>query len=215
MSFIASVPQINIIYDVDTTNSRIIMSYSHDSRENLRISASSQITGDKLPTNLQVLQVLFFNIRSTNFSLEDSCRLLTKEIKIFWSKANIPTQEDHKCIQKIENMHKKYRDMQKNLGKYFNEEKEQKFSKRLNEIFDISHGSFRDSMTAKERYELFALSLDKISNRKTNSGTNKRTLINGEKNIQLKLITNIPSRNIDNVNHVKRPNEVEIMVTLA
>lgn len=49
-----------------------------------------QITGNKLPTKLQVLKVLFFHLRCLNRE-SSSLNEVIKEVLIFWSKAGIPT----------------------------------------------------------------------------------------------------------------------------
>ena len=49
-----------------------------------------QIVGNKLPSNKQVLQVLFFNMREVKLSLRESAALTIKETSIFCDKARIP-----------------------------------------------------------------------------------------------------------------------------
>lgn len=52
-----------------------------------------QITGAKLPSNRQVLAVLFFNIREVKFTIKESANLVVRECIIFWEKSRIPTKE--------------------------------------------------------------------------------------------------------------------------
>lgn len=59
-----------------------------------------QISGNKLPSNLQILKILFHNIRTLKFSLRDSETLVYNELIIFWQKAKIPTKHKSRCIQK-------------------------------------------------------------------------------------------------------------------
>ena len=51
----------------------------------------SQITGAKLPSNGQVLRVLFYNMRKVNLLLRPSAMLVIKEVEVFWEKTRIPT----------------------------------------------------------------------------------------------------------------------------
>lgn len=47
---------------------------------------TNQIIGNKLPSNKQVLQVLFYNIRCVKLSLHESARLVFSETVIFGKK---------------------------------------------------------------------------------------------------------------------------------
>lgn len=51
-----------------------------------------QITGSKLPSKRQVLQVMFYHMRYAKLSKRESARLVVREAMIFWEKARIPTQ---------------------------------------------------------------------------------------------------------------------------
>lgn len=50
----------------------------------------SQIIGAKLPSNGQVLRVLFHNMRNVKLNLKASASLVIKEVQIFWEKARPP-----------------------------------------------------------------------------------------------------------------------------
>lgn len=65
-------------------------------------SETNQILGSKLPSNKQVLQVLFYNMRCVKISLRESARLVVSETVIFWQKARIPFREPQHCIAKLE-----------------------------------------------------------------------------------------------------------------
>lgn len=72
-----------------------------------------QIVGTKLPSVRQVLKVLFFNMREVKLNLRDSAALTIKETIIFWNKARIPTRDPARCIDKLETLYNKWRDLQK------------------------------------------------------------------------------------------------------
>lgn len=51
------------------------------------VHSSNQIVGCKLPSNRQVLSVLFFYMREVNLNLHQSAILVIQEAIIFWRKA--------------------------------------------------------------------------------------------------------------------------------
>lgn len=63
-----------------------------------------QITGSKLPSNGQVLAVLFYNIRNVNLSVNESANLTIRECIIYWEKARIPTKSLPNCVKKLVNL---------------------------------------------------------------------------------------------------------------
>lgn len=99
---------------------------------------SSQIVGNKLPTEKQVLRVLFSNIRQLKYSLRQSATLVVKEVWIFWEKAGIPVQTLHRCVEKVESLYNCWRSLQKRAGKKCNELKELDFKRRIDLLFDIA-----------------------------------------------------------------------------
>lgn len=73
-----------------------------------------QITGAKLPSNRQVLAVLFFNIREVKLTVSESANLAIRECVIFWEKARIPTRATPNCVKKLVNLYNAWRMLQKN-----------------------------------------------------------------------------------------------------
>lgn len=126
-----------------------------ENKKNLRKSiylignSSHQLVGCKLPSNKQVLSVLFFNIREVNLSVRDSARLVIDETLIFWQKARIPTKEVRNCIPKLENLYNTWRNLQKNSCRRTDSQidKENKFVQCFDELFDIAHEDALDLMT--------------------------------------------------------------------
>lgn len=76
-----------------------------------------QITGAKLPSNRQVLAVLFYNIREVNLKVNESANLTIRECIIFWEKARIPTRALPNCVKKLVDLYQVWRDLQKNCKK--------------------------------------------------------------------------------------------------
>jgi len=83
-------------------------------------TSSHQLVGCKLPSNKQVLSVLFFNIREIMLSLSESVRLVIDETLIFWQKARIPTKEFHNCVPQLEELYNSWRSLQKNSSRRTN-----------------------------------------------------------------------------------------------
>ena len=80
-------------------------------------AANHQITGAKLPSNRQILAVLFFNIREVKLTVSESANLVIRECIIFWEKARIPTKSSPNCVKKLLDLHHVWRELQKNSTK--------------------------------------------------------------------------------------------------
>uniref|UniRef100_A0A034W7V1 Uncharacterized protein n=1 Tax=Bactrocera dorsalis TaxID=27457 RepID=A0A034W7V1_BACDO len=104
-------------------------------------SINLSILGSKLPSNKQVLQVLFFNIRVVKLSVCESANLVIREVLIFWEKARLPTKEKHHCTKKLHKLYDVWRFLQKNNKKSVDSyrEKEKAFVKNLDNLFDVAH----------------------------------------------------------------------------
>lgn len=100
-----------------------------------------QIKGAKLPSNRQVLSVLFFNIREVKLTVSESANLVIRECVIFWEKARIPIKSLPNCVKKLMNLYNVWRDLQKNSKKNKDvfKQRENQFKNNLDNIFDIAH----------------------------------------------------------------------------
>lgn len=78
---------------------------------------SNKISGSKLPSNLQVLKTLFFNIRVVNLNLCESARLIVREVLVFWEKARIPVRLEKHCISKVESLYDEWRTLHKHAAR--------------------------------------------------------------------------------------------------
>lgn len=111
-----------------------------------------QITGAKLPSNRQVLAVLFFNIRQVKLNVSESANLVIRECIIFWEKARIPTKSLPNCVKKLLNLYQVWKQLQKNAnkkGKIF-KEREEEFKQKLENLFDIAHADAFKIMKIEE-----------------------------------------------------------------
>lgn len=104
---------------------------------------SNQIIGSKLPSNMQVLKVLYYNLRKAKLNLRPSCSLVLKETIIFWEKARIPTRDFPRCVDKLRNLYNDWRNLQKHATRKSENQrnKEKQFTEKLEDLFDIAHAN--------------------------------------------------------------------------
>lgn len=102
---------------------------------------SHQILGAKLPSNRQVLAVLFFNIREVKLKVRESANLVIRECIIFWEKARVPVKSTPNCVKKLMDLYHVWRDLQKNAKKirHVFKQREYDFKNTLDNLFDIAH----------------------------------------------------------------------------
>jgi len=114
-----------------------------------------QINGSKLPSNGQVLAVLFYNIREVKLTINESANLAVRECVIFWEKARIPTKSLPNYVKKLVDLHQVWRDLQKNAKKSQDvfKQRQQKFTDNLDNLFDIAHA---------DAFQLIKIEEDKI-----------------------------------------------------
>lgn len=111
-----------------------------------------QISGHKLPSNRQVLSVLFYNIREVKLTIRESANLVARECVIFWAKARIPTRALPHCTKKIIDLHSEWRNLQKSAHRRTNthKERERKFVANLNNLFDVAHADALNMIKIEE-----------------------------------------------------------------
>jgi len=123
----------------------VIMSLAYELRDQTKIyligDDSNQIIGSKLPSNMQVFKVLFYNLRKVKLNVRQSCNLVLKETIIFWEKARIPIRDFSRCIDKLEKMYNEWRNLQKHATRRNENQinKEKQFTDKLEDLFDIAH----------------------------------------------------------------------------
>lgn len=111
-----------------------------------------QIKGAKLPSNRQVLAVLFFNIREVKLTVSESANLVMRECIIFWEKARIPTRAIPNCVKKLMDLYKVWRELQKNKNKTqdSHRRREENFQLELDNLFDIAHADALQKIKIQE-----------------------------------------------------------------
>lgn len=112
----------------------------------------SQIIGNKLPSNKQVLSVLFYNIKQVKLTVDNSVDLTIKETLVFWEKARIPTKQFSKCGKKLKSLYEELRNLQKSRTRRSERTKknEEDFVNKLDNLFDIAHANAMEIITIEE-----------------------------------------------------------------
>lgn len=121
------------------------------------------ITGAKLPSNRQVLRVLFYNMRFVKLTASESAKLAVNAVFIYWQQARIPTQYENKCIEKLLRLYEQWRKILKRVsgrsGAIINKQK--KFVADLDDLFDIAHADALNQMRIEEDTKLLILQRQK------------------------------------------------------
>lgn len=147
-----------------------------------------QITGSKLPSNRQVLQTFFFNMRFVKLSAKESAKLVFSEIQIFWQKARIPTRYDTRCVEKLLKLYETW----KNIGKTpdtkrstAQKEKENLFVSTLDDLFDIAHADALKKIKIEEDKQFLLLQREK-GRPGSMIGTDKKLYMKEKRSIERK-----------------------------
>ncbi|KAL4135150.1 hypothetical protein QTP88_006793 [Uroleucon formosanum] len=119
----------------------------------------ASVLGWVLDQCLQVLSVLFFNLRKVNLNLHDSAALVIRETCIFWDKARIPTRDFQHCSKKLKLIYEEWRKLQKNSTRKTATQKknENNFLEKLEELFDIAHLNALDIIKIDEDRQFLLL----------------------------------------------------------
>jgi len=113
---------------------------------------SSQIVGSKLPSIQQVLSVFFYNMREVKLNINESSKLVIKEVSVFWQKARIPIKAEQHCISKLQKYYYEWRDLQKLQHRKTETQKKKNelFISTLNDLFDIAQADALNIMKIEE-----------------------------------------------------------------
>lgn len=114
---------------------------------------SHQIVGAKLPSNRQVLQVFFYNVRYVKLNAKESARLAIDAVCIFWQQARIPMRQAHKCAEKLLTLHAEWNIVKKKKPEEMAaamKQRREKFVNNLDNLFDIAHANALNMMRNQE-----------------------------------------------------------------
>lgn len=111
------------------------------------------ITGAKLPSIKQVLQVFFYNTRFVHLNAKESAKLAIAATKLFWQQARIPVREDHKSVDKLIKLYEKWKVVQKTISHKRSDAQKnavKTFVENLDDLFDISTADALETMKIEE-----------------------------------------------------------------
>lgn len=116
-------------------------------------NVSHQIVGTKLPSNKQILEVFFYNIRYVKLDAKPSAQLTIDAALIFWQQARIPTRNRDKCVAKLLKLYDDWKTLQKHPVEVMSAARKQKYDEfvnNLDNLFDISHADAMNLMHNEE-----------------------------------------------------------------
>lgn len=131
---------------------------SVENLQNIQIigKTSHQILGAKLPSNRQLLQVLFYNMRFVDQNKQkyakSSAKLAIDAAKIFWQQARIP-REDHKCVEKLLKLYEDWKSIVKTRPEKRSTNQNEfadSFTNSLDDLFDIASQNAMNEMRIEE-----------------------------------------------------------------
>lgn len=139
---------------------------SLEKKQNIDIigKTSHQIMGAKLPSNKQVLQVMFHNMRFVLLDKTQSANLSIDAAIIFWKQARIPTRDHHKCAEKLLKLYEKWMNIQRTVpNKRSNKQKQtaEQFVEILDDLFDIAAADALQSIRIEEDRAFLEMQLQK------------------------------------------------------
>lgn len=104
-------------------------------------NVSHQISGTKLPSKRQVLQVFFYNMRFVKMTARKSATLAIDAALIFWQQARIPTREAHKYADMLLTLYNDWEKFQKTKVEKMStttKSKHDVFVNELDDLFDMA-----------------------------------------------------------------------------
>lgn len=115
---------------------------------------TKRLSRRKLPTNRQVLSLVFFKHKPPHVNVHQTAAITIDEVMNIWKNSNIPMNQRQHNIQKLEKLHQQWKNLRKSASRKSStvqKSKERDFKKKLNELFDISPKKASDSLTESQR----------------------------------------------------------------
>lgn len=92
----------------------------------------------ELPNNKMVLKVLRYKTKKLKQPLATCKNEVVKEVITLWNSSSLQTKRQEKCVIVLTKLLTEYREIQKRAGQENNKKKEEKFEKKLEQLFDIA-----------------------------------------------------------------------------
>lgn len=125
---------------------------------------SNQITGSKLPSNRQVLQLFFHNMRIVKLSSTESAKLSINATLSYWQQARIPTKYEAHCIKKLNQLYDAWKNIQRKVPEKRSgsaKKQEEDFVAALDDLFDISHANAMEMINIAEDRDFLTMQRQK------------------------------------------------------
>ena len=121
-------------------------------------SIEQSITGSKLPSKKQVLQVFLYHHMEQKKTKSDAAMETMKLVEDFWERARIPTQKPQRVKENIIRLYEQWVALKKNKNRTTATQKanEQKFVNSLINLFDIAHANAMSMITLEEDREFLS-----------------------------------------------------------
>lgn len=141
--------------EMEPTTSKVITRASDKVLRQIYLigNVTHQITGAKLPSNRQVLQVYFYNIRFAKLSQKESARLAVNAASLFWLQARLPIRDLYKCADKLIKLYNEWRRVSKKSSKGKANKDQAEFLENLDNLFDIAHNNALQMIRIEEDRE--------------------------------------------------------------
>ena len=105
------------------------------------VEYKADITGDKLPSKLEVIQFVLYCTKELKLSLNQASQSVVERILVIWNDVDLPTRDKLNCAKQVLSLHELWRQHQKHSkrtsGKSF--DALIKFKNEVNDLFDVSH----------------------------------------------------------------------------
>lgn len=123
---------------------------------------SHQILGAKLPSNKQVLEVFFYNMRFVKLDAKQSSSLVIDAVLIFWQQARVPTRRHDKCVDQLLKLYEEWKYLQKRPKvPQARKLRYDTFVDNLDDLFDIAHSDAMSLIKIDDDREFLTLQRQK------------------------------------------------------
>ena len=126
-------------------------------------STENTITGSKLPSRKQVLQLFLHHHLEEKMTLKDAAGETLKVLGDFWQRARIPMQKDQRAKEKILRLYEEWARLKKNKSRTTKTQKdnEKQFVNLLENLFDIAHANAMSMIELDEDKEFLKAQREK------------------------------------------------------
>jgi len=117
------------------------------------------LTGARLPSGRDVMRNFVFYHLTLKKTVKESAQLVYDQLMPFWLKSRLPTRRKDHIIKKVTDLYKEHCNLMKNAarGNEKDLENQEKFSRKLDNLFDISHAASDQLIHIEEDKEFLKL----------------------------------------------------------